>query len=379
MMNVALITTHTWVGISTSVINSALVLANNGYHVDLFIASSQKFAIPKFENLPISVIVDSTKLLNKFLLRDAVFALKGLLSRKRYKFIIGFDPEGLIRAGLFSFLSGTPLIYHSLEILTLDEHATFKQRVVKKLERWFSKQAKLTLVQDAYRADILALDNRVATAKFEIAYNSPIGEPLPFKDNYLRQKLMIPKDRIVVLAVGTLSKETSIDQIIAAVNNWPEKFILVLHGWIPDKDFDERIRAEVKKYPQKIFLSTDLLDKDQKYKIFQSADIGLVFFEPLNMNLKYGAGSAGKLFDFMRVGVPVVGNDIPGMRSLIENNGCGIVVKNASNLGIALPKIIEKYEIFWNGALAAYENYRFENCYEKVLDRIKGVLNESKW
>jgi glycosyltransferase involved in cell wall biosynthesis len=158
------------------------------------------------------------------------------------------------------------------------------------------------------------------------------------------------------------------------VDAWPPDCVLVLHGWMPDAGFAGQIRAEAAKRPGRVYLSTELLPDAGKFQVFQSAAIGLVCYEPADDNLKYAAGSSGKLFDFMRTGVPVVANDIPGMRELVAGNACGIVVQAAGQIGEAIGAVRASYFGYRQAALAAYENYRFDTSYDAVLPRIEASL-----
>lgn len=367
--SVALVTTHSWVAVSTSVINSAIVLAEQGYDVDLFVVRSDRFTSPSFDHNRINVIVCNP--IVKFLLSDAIFALRQRITGNKYSFIIGFDPGGLIRGGMMSYAWGTPLVFHSLELASIDEHATPKMRFKKAVERWFSKKAVLSLVQDDLRAEILADENGLDRDKIAIAYNSPIGEVLAEKKNYFRSKFSISKNKHIVLAVGSLITDHLIDRIVFSAHKWPDDWVLVLHGWFPDSAFESLIRSEVLKNPDKVFLSTEMLDYKDKYIVYESVDVGLVFFDPKNANLKYAAGSAGKLFDFMRAGVPIIGNDIPRMRELVEGNKCGLVVEDADKIAVTLPLILQDYEEFRQAAFAAYDKYRFDRCYEKVIANLR--------
>jgi glycosyltransferase involved in cell wall biosynthesis len=76
----------------------------------------------------------------------------------------------------------------------------------------------------------------------------------------------------------------------------------------------------------------------------------------------------------MRVGVPVVANDIPGMRELVAGNSCGIVIESAEHIAQAIGAMLANYRTFSQSALAAYENYRFDASYEAVLRRIESSL-----
>jgi glycosyltransferase involved in cell wall biosynthesis len=221
---------------------------------------------------------------------------------------------------------------------------------------------------------ILANDLGIPPESIGIALNGPIGPPLPERSGYLQRKLGIDGSKVLVLAVGSLMRETWIDRILASVDVWPPDCALVLHGWIPDAYFANQVRADAARHPGRVFVSTELLPDSEKYRIFQSAIIGLVCYEPTDDNLKYAAGSSGKLYDFMRVGVPVVANDIPGMRELVEGNACGVVVQSAEQIGPAIRTLLGDYRTYSQSALAAYEKYRFDTSYEAVLPRIESTL-----
>lgn len=370
---VALFTWFEWVSISTSVINTARYLAANGYEVDLYLIPSERFGEPAF----------SEPAIRKIVIRQQRFPfgqLKVLWVRWRrgrsYRFAIGFDPLGLVIAAMQRLVFRTPYVYHSLEIHGAPPAGKLKLRLLKMLERLSARRAVLCLTQDTQRGTILAADLGIPSSKIGVALNSPIGPPLPQRSGYLQRKLGIQDGKTVILAIGSLMRETWIDKILASVDAWPPEAVLVLHGWIPDPEFAAHVRAETARRPGRVFVSTELLPDAEKYEVFQSATIGMVFYEPADDNLKYAAGSSGKLYDFMRVGVPVIGNDIPGMRGLVEGNSCGIVVASAAGIAGAIGRILADHPRYGRAAAAAYENYRFEASYGAVLPRIESSLRK---
>jgi len=403
--SVALITTHSWVGVSTSVINTALYLVGKGYEVDLFICELENipehsvYSLPQFKqnnikiyssreicnrNLPLKIkspgagkktggIMPYLKSLkNRFfpVEKDLKFVARYIKPPGKYLFIIGYEPSGLLRAGILSRIWRTPYVYHSLEIY--ENHETN----IKSLEKWFSRRALLSLTQDEIRADILSLLNGLNRTKVTAAYNSPLGDRIYEKDNYFREKFNISEEKKIVMATGSLLVEHSADKIVRSVAKWPENFVLILHGWITSSPITdagkmtELIRKEMNSKSDRIILSTEILPSGDKYRVFKSVDIGLVFFEPVNLNMKYAAGSAGKLYDFMRTGVPIIAGELPGMRDLLEGNKCGIVVESADNIGEALPEIMKNYSFYSENAHKSYDKYEFSKCYEKILERI---------
>ena len=369
--SVALFTCFEWVSISTSVINTARYLAVNGYEVDLYLMPSGRFGEPTFAEQAIRKIVVIPQ---RFPIGQLKFLWASWRQKKDYRFAIGFDPLGLITAAIQRWIFGTPYVYHSLEILCVSPGSSWRPRLLKKLERWAARGALVCLTQDAQRGAILANDLGISPDTIGIALNSPLGPVLPQRSGYLQRKLGIDGSKTLVLAVGSLMREHWIDRILSSVDAWPVDSVLVLHGWIPDGDFATQIQAEAAKRPGRVFVSTDLLPDSEKYQVFQSVAIGLACYEPTDDNLRYAAGSSGKVYDFMRVGVPVIANDIPGMRKLVEGNSCGIVVQSAALIGQAIRTMLADYRTYSQSALAAYENYRFEASYEAALARIEASL-----
>jgi glycosyltransferase involved in cell wall biosynthesis len=370
--SVALFTCFEWVSISTSVINTARHLAANGYEVDLYLIPGGQFGEPAFAERSIRTIVVKRR---PFPLGPLSFLWARWKRKKSYRFAIGFDPLGVVAAAAQRLVFGTPYVYHSLEIFSVSAGDRRKLRLLKVLERWVARRALLCLSQDARRSAILASDLGVSPESFAIATNGPIGPASPERSDYLQRKLAIDPSKMLVLAVGSLMRETWIDKLLDSVDAWPPDCVLVLHGWIPDAGFAEQIRAEAAKRPGRVYVSTELLPDAEKYQVFQSAAIGLVCYEPADVNLKYAAGSSGKLFDFMRVGVPVVANDIPGMRELVAGNACGIVVSSAKHIGEAIGAVRASYSSYRQAALSAYESYRFDASYDAVLPRIEASLS----
>ena len=375
---VALMTAHGWVGISNPVINTAQFLAENGYRVDIFMTTDTacaKMGISDpglvHDHIQVHAITGSASPLEttavcghvQVPLSDLEFVDACRRHPGDYQWLVGFDPGGLNRAGLLSLIWKTPYVYHSLELYEDDWNG-------KEAERWFSKNALMLLTQDEKRADILARLNRIDRRRVHVAYNSAPGRPTPEKKDYFHRALAIPPDRKVVLATGTLLPIHGIDDIVDSVVDWPAECVLVLHGWIPDRQFEQVLRDRVAAFKERIYLSTAILDQDRKNDIFQSADIGLVFFRPEGVNYKYAAGSSGKLYDFMRSGVPIIGNNIPGMRALVADNGCGAVVADAAGIGPALPELLGRYADCRRNGLNAFASYEFGRCYRRIVARV---------
>jgi glycosyltransferase involved in cell wall biosynthesis len=358
--------------ISTPFINTTLFLSKKGFQIDVYTERNGNFEPLAFNTSNVKVIFIPQLSYRPH--RLVISLLRFGFSKKSYDFIVSFDTVGIVQSQILN-ISCKLHIHHSLEIFSSPSIREFKQYIKKRLEKHFMKKTTLILTQDESRARILSKINEIDIKKIWIIPNSPIGPSRPQKNDWFRRKFQIQPEQKVVLAVGSIIKEHGIKEIVEASLSWPAKFILVLHGWFPDPALRAYIEFQASRHPEKIKLSTEQLPYERKFEVFQAADIGLVFFLPLNENLRYAAGSAGKLFDFRCSGIPIIGNNIPGMKTLLEQNRSGLVVENASEISCALSVICGDYEKYRSAALAAFSKNDFQDSYEIVLELIYKKLS----
>ncbi|PLY08717.1 MAG: hypothetical protein C0626_12780 [Arcobacter sp.] len=367
MKSVAIVTNYGWLGISSPLINTILLLLKKDYNIDLYL-KQDTFC----DNLKISNTFIKHKNLNSIyynqninstnLLKKHILEIKNM-KKKIYKFIIAFDIEGLIKAGiLFRKMQNLKLVYFSLEIYDIKDK-------LKDLEIYFNKYATVTITQDKYRIRILSILNKIDKKSCSHVWNSSYEETLiKNKNTYLRKKFNIPKSKKIILATGTLLETTGIDELIESNLFQDERYVVILHGWIPNDKFRKYILSKVD--DKNIFLSEDIIPFSEKYKIFSSADFGYISYNPLDLNLKYAAGSSGKLFDFMRCGVPVIGNNIPFMKKYIENNNVGKVFNKKENILNSINIIDTNYSYFVENCFKTFKNYSFKKSFQNALKDI---------
>ncbi len=267
--------------------------------------------------------------------------------------------------------SGGRVIYHSLEFHE-PRRRTPKTFLAKLLERHFAGRAEYVFTQDTVRAEYLAQDLHVPKARFRLIYNSPRGGVIRDPADYFRDRFGISRESRIVLCVGSLMRETLVMDVVGSVKHWDAKFVLVLHGWFPDKAVKEFVCRMQGESPGRIYVSDRHFEHRNKYVPFQSCDIGFVGFSSDTNNLKYAAGSAGKLFDFLRTGKPIIAAGSPGMAELVEGNAAGFVFNDAQEMPAALRRMDESYEVISRNCLAAYGQYEFDRQYEKVFAALEG-------
>ena len=214
----------------------------------MFTFFDPRFPLPRFADQKIAVhvircpitatLISSQRLFYRYtryieiFLRTLEFAVHAWFRPHAYVFMIGFEPEGSIMAGILSRLWGVPYVYHSLEIYESNPTAPRFQRFLKYLENWFTQRAIFCLIQDENRAAIFAQENHVQRDNVLIAYHSPLGrEVFPEKSSYLWDCFQISPDKILVLVVGSLMIDHCVDQIVP-VGRFLAREICVGFAWL---------------------------------------------------------------------------------------------------------------------------------------------------
>lgn len=353
--------------INSPLINSANYLAAQGYVVDIFATNQARFRDPKMRyksirylafEMPTSLVI--RRIAQFSLLKQAWNEMR----LNKYDFTVGFDPRAFQNAWFLARLKKIPAVYHSLEFYPEN---TFKEKVRRSFEKIFLKKADWIITQDAMRADWLSRKLHFPRQNISVIYNTSFGDYTPEKSSYFRKKFNIPDEKKIVLAIGSLIKEHMILEIMESIGAWANEFVLVIHGWFPNKKYEEITRECAKRHPGRIFISTEFLPIEQKYEAFQSADIGLVAFTPNNENTLFVGAAAGKLFEFVRCGVPIVVNGLPGMRAIVGGICGEICGARLDSIADSIKQINDNYDFYRKGCEAFYSCHKFSSMYDDFL------------
>lgn len=321
--------------------------------------------MPDFSGKQINVI--ETHYTSAWPLSDILFSVCEFFGKHRlYDLVIAFDCDALLRASICLGFHPSKIIYHSLEFYEPTEK-TLRSVIKKALERYCARRCRGIFSQDQTRIQYLSNDLRVNIDKFYVVFNSPIGAPICRKEDYFRSQFGIGNDSTIILCIGSLIEEHCVPKLVASIANWPERVVLVLHGWFADKSLRDYVKNYEALLPGRLFVSERLLPHDSKYIPYLSSDIGFVGFDSVLNNIKMAAGSAGKLFDFLRTGVPMLGFNSPGMRDLIEGNKVGFVFDDYSQVPYVISKLIDHRERYRENCFIASQKYDFYTQYSKVL------------
>mgnify|MGYP000220988032 CR=1 FL=1 len=146
---------------------------------------------------------------------------------------------------------------------------------------------------------------------------------------------------------------------------------LLLIGPVTDEAFMEEASAFIKQHHLEDnveFLGFVPYDKLHTYLAICHVGLCPYLYIPVR-----GTKGSSKLFLYMRAGLPVIASDFPGIRALVKDAKCGILVDptNVRQLANAIIKLLKNPELARqmgeNGLRAVRERYNWELEEEKII------------
>jgi glycosyltransferase involved in cell wall biosynthesis len=383
-----------YLGVAPSVVSTILQLVERGYQVDVILREiSADFGAPP--PLPKAVRVlrlsapsnrlgwlktlrgRAGKFANKALpaidmLHFTLGAGKAALGR-RYHAVFGIDMFGLIAAYCATKTANAGhLVYWSLEIHFLDELIDPVTRVAKQLENRISHKADLIVVQDDVRAAALAKATGVSMNRMIAVPNAPLGRPGKVEPEFLHSALNLRPETRIVLHAGMICDEAMSLDLARAAAKWREPYKLVFHERRRRDPAEPYLQALLESGAGRLALSLTPQPLDRVDSVFASAFVGLAFYsDAFGPNFSQIGTASGKLAFFLRNGVPVVVNSLPGLARLVDKTRCGIAVAAADDVFSAVERIAEDYEGFRRRARACFDgHFDFRPFFDDALQRL---------
>ncbi|MEG1990089.1 MAG: glycosyltransferase family 4 protein [Clostridia bacterium] len=181
---------------------------------------------------------------------------------------------------------------------------------------------------------------------------NPSNFSIDIKNN-LKQKLGIKKDEKVVLFLGRIAEEKSVDQIISAIPEVFKKLTntkLVLVGEGPAKE--DLILLSKKLNIQDKVIFTGAVPWEQVSLYYSIGDVFVNTSTTETQGLTF--------IESMAAGVPVVAKYAPNLAEFIHNNENGLLIRNEKELSDSIIKVLTdnklKETLVTNGFITASEN-----------------------
>jgi glycosyltransferase involved in cell wall biosynthesis len=219
--------------------------------------------------------------------------------------------------------TGIPVVYDAHELypeistLTAGDKVRLDQR-----ERLLIRECDSVITVNPLIAT--EMSRRYKISEPAVVFNAaepPAGFDPKRPHRLLKEHFSIPDGEDILLYQGWMSKTRGLQTLCSAMSGVREGVHLVFMGYGESQNELEEIAISHNLTRRVHFKST----VSQAELLFwtASADAGVIPYQNIDLNNHYC--SPNKLFEFILAGVPIVANDLPFLRTVIEGEGFGLV------------------------------------------------------
>jgi glycosyltransferase involved in cell wall biosynthesis len=299
-------------------------------------------------------------------------ALKEQLRRSHYDIAFAVDATGLY---VFeqSGIDASMLANISFEILKadVDDAGMLPLRLKDTEKKMLKEKVQWVLIQDEGRKLALQKSLGITIPNHLFLPNSVSGKSKgSIETNYFHKLFDLDEETRIVLSAGMISEAVCSLDIAKEIGRWSPrvKVKCVFHERLEipeDRGYHEKVKEAGN---GNVLLSLKPVPYDELDKVFASADIGLAIYnKSYGENFSTIGSASGKLFQYIKHGVPVIVSNLPGLADLVEEYEMGIAVGSPSEIPRAIEKILEDRPRFSRNARKAFE----ENLNMDIhLDRV---------
>ena len=331
-------------------------------------------SIAKTINLFVKIIVKVASFLTELNGYEHLFLKRGLFYRPD---IIHIHDLPMLKAGVkLKKVLNIPLVYDMHEFYSEQDCLTLLQQ--KKLRKTEIENMKYTdariTVNPMLADEISKIYNNIS---IEVIQNAMIINSDFHHNQYdrFRQEYSILKDDIILLYQGWISPDRNLQNLVKGLANVEKPIKLVIMGYGDFQEELKQISASLNIKQKVIFVPTKTQAELLSYTA--SADIGIIPYPfKLDPNTKYA--SPNKLYEFIAAKLPVLCNNLPFVKNVVETNGFGIAfdMDSPESFTEALNSFpLHKLQYFKNNLAERGRNFLWEVEAPKLLRIYQNLCN----
>ncbi len=166
----------------------------------------------------------------------------------------------------------------------------------------------------------------------DVVENCPDATPEARESRYLPDRLGVPEGTPIALYQGSIALERGLENLIRACSLLPRGAVRVaMIG--PDMTGGRLSAMATGSGLGDVLTVLPPVPSEDLPMVTASADMGLILFQNTCPNHYYSLPN--KLYEYMMAGIPVVAADLPEMRRVIEEEGCGVLTDPEDPAAIA--------------------------------------------
>lgn len=308
----------------------------------------------------------------------ARFAWSGIQARPGV--VIGIDVDMLPAAWLIARICRARLIFYSYELYT-DRPGIPMKPFWNWLERRFIKRPDLVVACEPNRSLELKRRYGLRECPMTVLNVPPRAQARPRSDRiqqFLKEQ-GLPSGKVLYFH-GWISRARCADAFVKALPSVREDAVLFFIGPCEPAFKDELQRMARELGVERRVVFHPMVSSQELMDLAASADIGLQAQLNVGLNSYYCAPI--KLFQYMSVGLPVIGSNFPGMLEIIEKNEVGLCVnpESVEEIAAAMNRLVEDDAMRARMAENALRLARDRYCYEvegkTLVDAIDDMLRK---
>lgn len=285
--------------------------------------------------------------------------------------VVSSDLPGLVGAGRAARRLGVPHLHDCHELYL--ESASFRpveRRIFAPFERRYLRRAESVIAVN--RSIAVEYCRRYGREPVVVRNCAPrLTSNLQVRD--LRVMAGLPPSSRIVLYQGGFSAGRGLEVCVASVVQLPPDVHLVMLGYGPLAEGLVELAGSHGVTDRVHVL--DAVPPEELASCTVSATVGLMPYQPVSRN-NYLA-LPNKVFEYTAVGVPIVVSDLPELRRIALEEGCGHVFDpfDASSLAAALGRVLDpgQYQHYRDAARAFGGTNVWENEREILIEELRRI------
>lgn len=266
---------------------------------------------------------------------------------------------------------------HIMQLMELvfDSPRIPAQRLIKTGLKKYAQKANAVVVPEYNRAAILKAVWNLDNMPIVLPNKTSLSDSLPnsIVSAAIDKVLLLKKEgKKILLYQGIFSPERRLDEIEDCIEKNHKDFVMCIMG----KDNNERKRI-CQKYPSIVYLG--YIPSPLHICVTKEADFGLLIYDANRMNtiadkLNNIFCAPNKVYEFARFGIPMLGNNIPGLSYPFRIYDIGVTCNLLDKCDItnAIQRLIDKYSILSMNCKEFYSGINCESIIKnKILDKCK--------
>ena len=264
-----------------------------------------------------------------------------------------------------------------LHLLELSENITYYSKLsFFKFDReLLGNKAKAIIVPEYNRAHIIKTWWKLNKLPYVLPNKPYIAHKIE-KNNVITDKNakeIVEKigNKKIILYQGIIDSERPLDAFIEAVDEYRGKYAFVVMSG--GKNIYQNCKSEN-------YYFIPFVTPPEHLQITSHAHIGILSYVPTYtsgyspLNALYCAPN--KTFEYSMFGIPMLGNDIPGLRFLFETKKCGVCFDefDKNKICTAINKIETSYDSLSQNAFSYYNSCDYVDIIKKILNSLEDNL-----